>query len=193
MNRGNDKGFTIIELMIAMAVLAFGILGFTFLNSRALHNRTFSRDLNRTTVTAEQVAENLMYIKYDDPLLDDAKGDTVATKHPTSSESNGDTGDIAGMDYTVNTITHTDAKGSSSTDKWYTVQPENQRYHLRWEVVTGDGSPPATVIPPGDKVKLIRIFAAFEKKDPKDGSIILGGYNPDPAKIGATILTFRME
>ena len=188
MNKSNDKGFTIIELMIAMAILAFGILGFTLLNSHALQNRTFSRGLNRATVTAERVAENLMYLKYDDPLLTDNTGDTVATKHPTGADSNGATGDIADMDYTVNTFTHTDAKGNATTDKWYTIQSENQRYHLRWEVVTGDDSNP-----PGDKVKLIRIFAAFEKKDPKDGGIILGGYNPDLDKIGATILTFKME
>ena len=59
MVRNQNQGFTIIELMIAMGVLAFGILGFTFLNARALNNRTFSRDLNRATFTAQRFAENL--------------------------------------------------------------------------------------------------------------------------------------
>ena len=192
MNRGNDKGFTIIELIIAMAVMAFGILGFTFLNSRALNNRTFSRDLNRATVTAERVAENLMYLEYDDPLLadDNSEDPAVASIYPTDSDSNGDVGIIADMDYTVNTITHTDAHGNDTTNKWFTVQHdnENQRYHLRWEVVTGNS---AVAGSPDDKVKLIRIFAAFEKKAPETGNITLGGYNP--AKIGPTILTFKTE
>jgi len=189
MNRGKNKGFTIIELMIAMAVLAFGILGFTFLNSRALQNRTFSRDLNRATVTAERVAENLMYIEYDNPLLDDDNSDSAATKHPTGSDTASAIDDMGYDTVTVNSITHEDAHGNTTTDNWFTVQRDNdkQRYHIRWEVVTGNVGNPV-----GDKVKLIRIFAAFEKKDPQDGSIILGGYNP-ALKVGPTILTFKMD
>lgn len=190
MHRDKQKGFTIIELMIAMAVMAFGILGFTFLNSRALNNRTFSRDLNRATVTTERVAENLMYLEYDDPLLADANSENpaVSTKHPLSTATNGDTGTIAGMTYIVNTKTYTDPQGTTTTDKWFTVQQEKQRYHLRWEVTTGNS---AVANSPDDKVKLIRIFAAFEKKDPQTGNLILGGYNP--ARIGPTIITFKTE
>lgn len=181
MNRDNRKGFTLIELMIAMAVLAFGILGYTFLNSRAISNRTFSRDLNRATVIAEQVAENLMYLKYDDPLLDDNNSDTVATKYPIDTST-------AYMGYIVTTKGYTNPQGATFTDKWFTVQQEKQCYHLRWEVVTGNDGVTGS---PGSKVKLIRIFAAFEKKDPDSGGIILGGYNP--ARIGPTILTFKVD
>ncbi len=181
MNRGNHKGFTLIELMIAMAVLAFGILGFTFLNSRALNNRTFSRDLNRATVIAERVAENLMYLEYDDDLLADDNSDAAATKYPIDTST-------AYMGYTVTTKENTSPQGATTTDKWFTVEQGKQRYHLRWEVVTGNDLVSGS---PGSKVKLIRIFTAFEKKDPNDGSIILGGYNP--AKIGPTILTFKTD
>ena len=188
MNRGNDKGFTLIELIIAMVIMAFGILGFTFLNSRALNNRTFSRDLNRATVVAERVAENLMYLEYDDPLLTDGKGDAVATKYPTDSDTASAIDDMNYDSVTINTITHKDAYGNATTDKWFTIEQEKQRYNLRWEVVTGDS---AVAGSPNDKVKLIRIFAAFEKKDPETGNITLGGYHP--AKIGPTILTFKTE
>ncbi len=188
-NSNNHKGFTLIELMIAMVVLAFGILGFTFLNGQAINNRTFSRDLNRSTIIAGRLAENLMYLDYDDPLLADVNTEdpAVATKHPTGSDNNGDTGTIAGMNYTVSTKTYTDPAGTATTDKWYTVQSGRQRYHLRWEIITGNSTTGYLV---KDKVKLIRIFAAFEKKDPQKG-IILGGYNP--ARIGPTILTFKMD
>ena len=182
MHRDKQKGFTIIELMIAMAVMAFGILGFTFLNSRALNNRTFSRDLNRATVIAERIAENLMYLEYDDPLLDDDNSDADATKYPTDAGP-------AYMGYTVTTKTFTNPKKTiTTTDKWYTVEQGNQSYYLRWEVVTGNSLVAGS---PDDKVKLIRIYAAFEKKDPDSGNIILGGYHP--AKIGPTIITFKTE
>ena len=181
MNRGNHKGFTIIELMIAMAVLAFGILGFTFLNCRALNNRTFSRDLNRATMVAEQVAENLMYLEYDDPLLADDKGNADASKYPTDATTY--------MGYAISDKEYTNPQGTvTSTDKWFTVEQENQNYYLRWEVVTGEDGVAGA---PGDKVKLIRIFTAFEKKDPSSGDITLGGYHP--AKIGPTILTFKTD
>lgn len=190
MNKSNRKGFTLIELMIAMVVLAFGILGFTFLNCQAISNRTFSRDLNRSTIVAERAAEFLKYHEYDDPLLADVNTEdpAVATKYPTGSDSNGDTGTIAYMSYIV-TTSNSQTIGSITipSAKWFTVQWGNQRYYLRWEIVTGNNDV-ATF--PGDKVKLIRIFAAFEKKDPQKG-IILGGYNP--ARIGPTILTFKME
>ncbi len=179
MARNDKKGFTIIELMIAMGVLAFGILGFTFLNARALSNRTFSRDLNRATVTAQRVAENLMYLKYDDPLLDDGNSDAVATKYPLASANDGDTGTISSMSYTVTT---------KASAKWFTVMQGKQRYYIRWEIVTGNSTVSGS---PDDKVKLIRIFAAFEKKDLNTGNIILGGYNP--ARIGPTILTFKVD
>ncbi|MCD6582282.1 MAG: prepilin-type N-terminal cleavage/methylation domain-containing protein [Desulfuromusa sp.] len=180
MDRNSNKGFTIIELMVAMGVLAFGILGFTFLNCRALENRTFSRGLSRATVTAQRVAENLMYLEYDDPLLIDTNNsDAVATKYPQTTASDGDTGTIADMDYTVST---------KASAKWFTVIQGKQRYYIRWEIVTGNSTVTGS---PDSKVKLIRIFTAFERKDTDTGNIILGGYNP--AKIGPTIITFKVD
>ncbi|HIE07789.1 MAG TPA: prepilin-type N-terminal cleavage/methylation domain-containing protein [Desulfarculaceae bacterium] len=179
MGRNNNKGFTIIELMVAMGVLAFGILGFTFLNCRALNNRTFSRDLSRATVTAERFAESLMYLEYDDPLLDDNNSDAVATRYPLTSASDGDTVAISLTNYSVIT---------KASAKWLTVMQGKQPYYIRWEIVTGSNLVAGT---PDDKVKLIRIFAAFEKKDINSGNIVLGGYNP--TRIGPTIITFKVD
>ena len=44
------------------------------------------------------------------------------------------------------------------------VPQGKQRYYIRWEIVTGSSLVTGS---PDDKVKLIRIFAAFEKKDSK--------------------------
>lgn len=190
MDKYSHKGFTIIELMIAMGVLAFGILGFTFLNSRAISNRTFSRDLTQASNIAARVAENLIYLKHDNPLLNDDNSEdpAVTTKYPLVTANNGDEGTISGMSYTVSTKTYTNPQGASRTDKWFTIKIGNQNYYLRWEILNGNST---VVGSPDDNVKMISIFAAFEKKDPKTGSIILGGYNP--ARIGPTILTFRTD
>ncbi len=176
MQRNKIKGFTLVELMIAMAVMAFGILGFTLLNVRALNNRTFYREMNRSTFIAERAAEILTHLKYDDDLIVDDV-DASASEYPTAADNDGDTDTFTDMDYTVS---------SKAGKKWYRIELGKQRYYLRWEVLTGSDT-----VAPGNNVKLIRIYSAFEKKDPDTGNIVLGGYNP--AKIGPTIITFNLN
>lgn len=172
-----------IELMIAMAVMAYGILGFSFLNSRALQNRTFSRDLNRAAVVAERFAESLTGLAYNDDLLSDDSTDTAVTEYPGSDLNAGDTGTIFDLSYIITTYTTTfDSK------KWYRIFQENQRYYVRWETLTGDSDVAGT---PEDDIKIIKVFSAFEKKDPKDNTISIGGYNP--VKLGPNVLTFKMD
>ena len=77
------KGFTIIELMIAMAVMAFGILGFMFLQNRATQGRTFSREMTRATIVIQSQIEDLLSIKFGNSLLN-------AGNHPTTSEDTTD-------------------------------------------------------------------------------------------------------
>ncbi|MBN2808068.1 MAG: prepilin-type N-terminal cleavage/methylation domain-containing protein [Deltaproteobacteria bacterium] len=181
--RKQIKGFTLIELMIAMAVMAFGILGYSFLNSRALQNRTFSRDLNRAAVVAERFAESLSGLDYKDNLLIDDKTDTAVTDYPNSDLDDGDTGTIFDLTYTITTQTT-----SFDTKKWYQILQENQRYFVRWEVLTGNSDVTGT---PEDDIKIIKVFTAFEKKDPKNNTISIGGYNP--VKLGPNVLTFKMD
>ena len=185
MQKKRIKGFTLIELMIAMAVMAFGILGFTLLNARALNNRVFYREMSSSTFIAERAAEILTHLNYDNDLIADDNTDTAASEYPTASDSDGDTGTFAGMAYTVNPKTV-----NSKTEKWYNIALAHgkQHYYLRWEVTAGSNSEPTT---PDDNIKLIRIFAAFEKKDLDTGNIVLGGYNP--TKIGPTIITFNLN
>lgn len=179
MQRNKIKGFTLIELMIAMAVMTYGILGFTVLNIRALNNRTFYREMSRSTFIAERAAEVLTHLKYDHNLLADDV-DANASEYPTASDNDGDTDTFADMDYTYTV-------NSKAGKKWYRIELlGKQRYYLRWEVLTGSDT-----VAPGNNVKLIRIYSAFEKKDPDTGNIVLGGYNP--AKIGSTIITFNLN
>jgi len=176
MQRKKIEGFTLVELMIAMAVMAFGILGFTLLNVRSLNNRTFYREMSRSTFIAERAAEVLTHLKYDNDLIADAM-DANASEYPTASDNDGDTDTFAGMLYTVN---------SKAGKKWYRTTHGKQRYYLRWEVLTGSDT-----IPPGNNIKLIRVYTAFEKKDLDTGNIVLGGYNP--TKIGPTIVSFNLD
>lgn len=181
---GKEKGgFTLIELLVAMAVMAFGILGFSFLNSRALQNRTYSREMSRSNLLASTVAERFNVIPFDDDLLQDDNSDSSATEHPGDDFTAGDTGTLVNFNYTIaNYTTAYDAK------KWYRITENNQNFYLRWEVVAGNN---AVIGTPDDYIKLVRIFTAFEKKDPATNSLSLKGYNP--VKIGPTIVLFVMD
>ena len=81
--RKNHHGFTLIELMIALVVLAFGILGFLFLQGRAVQGRVFGREMSRATFVAQSNIEELSSMNFNHPLLSPGA-------HPTASEGGTD-------------------------------------------------------------------------------------------------------
>jgi type IV pilus assembly protein PilV len=74
-----NEGFTLIELMIALVVLAFGILGFLFLQGRAVQGRVFAREMSRATFVAQSNMEELLSMDFSHSLLSPGT-------HPTSGE-----------------------------------------------------------------------------------------------------------
>jgi prepilin-type N-terminal cleavage/methylation domain-containing protein len=101
-----SRGFTLIELMVAMAVLAFGILGFLFLQARALHGRLYARELYRAQSVCYQQLDTLMEVDFDSPLL--ADGD-----HPTATE---------------------DTMDGTNDDGVLTISRQNFNYKVSWTV-----------------------------------------------------------
>ena len=102
----NDKkGFTLIELMVAMVVLAFGILGFMFLQTRSIEGRVFSREMNRAVTIAQQHMEILMGTDFDDSLLSTGN-------HPTAAEDTTD----------------------GNSDNQLTISYQNFHYNITWVV-----------------------------------------------------------
>jgi len=59
---GQESGLTLIELMIAMVVLAVGILGSMGLIIRAIGGDAWSKQLSNSTVLAQAVTERIMAI-----------------------------------------------------------------------------------------------------------------------------------
>jgi type IV pilus assembly protein PilV len=59
---GKQSGLTLIELMIAMVVLAVGILGSMALIVRAIGGDAWSKQLSNSTVLAQAVTERIMAI-----------------------------------------------------------------------------------------------------------------------------------
>jgi prepilin-type N-terminal cleavage/methylation domain-containing protein len=61
-NSGHESGLTLIELMIAMVVLAVGILGSMALIVRAIGGDAWSKQLSNSTVLAQAITERIMAI-----------------------------------------------------------------------------------------------------------------------------------
>ncbi|HXF48827.1 MAG TPA: prepilin-type N-terminal cleavage/methylation domain-containing protein [Verrucomicrobiae bacterium] len=57
--RKNEKGFTLIEVMISMVILAVGILGLAPLMVLSIYSNTYSQDLTRATAVAQDRIEQL--------------------------------------------------------------------------------------------------------------------------------------
>lgn len=79
----SQAGFTLIELMIALVVLAFGILGFLFLQGRAVQGRVFGREMSRATFVAQSNMEELLSMDFTHSLLSQGA-------HPTAGEGGTD-------------------------------------------------------------------------------------------------------
>ena len=57
--RKNDKGFTLIEVMVSMVILAVGVLGLAPLMVLSIYSNTYSQDLTRATAVAQDRIEQL--------------------------------------------------------------------------------------------------------------------------------------
>jgi type IV pilus assembly protein PilV len=76
--RNSQKGFTLLEVVGAVMVFAFGILAVTRLQIGSVQSNSFSNDLTAATNLAQDTMEGLMVLPYLSPNLNDTNGDGVA-------------------------------------------------------------------------------------------------------------------
>lgn len=68
----NARGFTLIEVLIGMAIFAIGILAVTTMQMRSINQNASARLQTEATTLAADWMERLMALPYDDPWLDEA-------------------------------------------------------------------------------------------------------------------------
>lgn len=74
----NPGGFTILEVLIAMAIFAIGILGVAKMQLSAVSGNSSARGMTEAATVGQQQIEQLMALPYDDSLLSDTNGDADA-------------------------------------------------------------------------------------------------------------------
>jgi len=66
----SEMGFSLIELMMAMAIFSIGILAVIGLQMTAIAGNSGSRKISDALIMAEDQIESLMVLPYDDAALD---------------------------------------------------------------------------------------------------------------------------
>ena len=66
---GNQKGFTLLELLIAVSFLAIALLAVAGLQTTAIHSNSIANKLSAATSIAQQIMEDIAARPMDDPLL----------------------------------------------------------------------------------------------------------------------------
>ena len=70
----SEKGFTILEVMIAMAIFAIGILGVAQMQIQAVNANSYSRTSTEAATFAQGQVEKLLVLPYDHADLVDTDG-----------------------------------------------------------------------------------------------------------------------
>jgi type II secretion system protein I len=101
----NDEGFTLIEVLVAMVVLAAGLLGVAGLTMGVIKGNLYSKNVTSATMVAEQMIENVQRVGY-------TSADTLAGSSTVS---------MAGTTYTRVTTVNSATPGANMKTVTVTV------------------------------------------------------------------------
>lgn len=148
----NDRGFSLIEVMVALAILAIGLLGLLNLSFYAIRANKQNKEIIWARLLAEQTAQDLQLADYDDALLQD-DGDTT------------DLDDISNPDHS-SVLVGNDDDGDGRTDEELAdgldndgdglIDEDLRNYSIVWNVA--DDVPAA-------QMKTIRVITIWTKNN----------------------------
>ncbi|RKX24146.1 MAG: hypothetical protein DRP47_11805 [Candidatus Zixiibacteriota bacterium] len=88
-NMKNSKGFTLIEILIALTIFSVGLLAIAGLQVSAIRYNSGSNLRTSTTALAQGIMEQVMALESDDPLLR-VSGTNTANIDPNDYDGDGD-------------------------------------------------------------------------------------------------------
>ena len=95
-----DKGFSLLEVMVAISILTIGILAVASMQITAVRGNASAENLTEASALVGGRIERLIALPYDDPLLQDTDGDGFAGLQDATSETS-DHSTPDGEKYTV--------------------------------------------------------------------------------------------
>lgn len=120
---GGERGFSLIEVVIALAIFSFGLLAVVAMQSTSVKNKTFSNSTSQAMREVNQSkAEELFTLDIDNVLLNQGNYGPETSADGIYSTSYTVTDDIPqpGLKEVVITTTWTDFKGTHSASLRFT-------------------------------------------------------------------------
>ncbi len=147
-----EKGFTLIEILIAMTIFAIGILALAAMQITAIKGNSSAREMTEASNVAQSKMEELITIPFDDAQLDDTNG-------------NGQAGlDSPTMDDVIAAGPALIPAGGAGPDHAQQVNPNGTRdYYLYWNVTPGANWKTISVIVAWDERGMHRLDLRYIK------------------------------
>jgi prepilin-type N-terminal cleavage/methylation domain-containing protein len=148
----HQQGFTLIEVLAAIVVFAFGALTLYRLQASIISCNSFSNRLTQATLLCQERMENLMALPYNSPLLNDTNdnGGRV-TNRDTDADGIDDRGPDFnfGLNDTVDLNDRVVADGSAANNTYGIT------YNIYWNIAVDQ---------PMANIKTIRVIATWRDK-----------------------------
>jgi type IV pilus assembly protein PilV len=127
--RTREAGFTLLEIIIAISILTFGILAVASMQSAAIRGNQLGYRLTEGSTLAQDRLEFLLSKPYNDPLLtignNKADPDPGGTGLPTGYQLTYDVADVAGINAKLITVrVSLQERGASRTTELRCVRPQ---------------------------------------------------------------------
>lgn len=127
--KGRQSGFTLLEVIVAISILTFGILAVASMQSAAIRGNQLGYRLTEGSTLAQDRLEFLLSKSYNDPLLNignnKADPDPGGTGLPTGYTLTYDVADVAGISAKLITVrVSLQERGISRTTELRSVRPQ---------------------------------------------------------------------
>jgi prepilin-type N-terminal cleavage/methylation domain-containing protein len=127
--KGREAGFTLLEIIVAISILTFGILAVASMQSAAIRGNQLGYRLTEGSTLAQDRLEFLLSKPYNDPLLNTGTGkgdpDPGGTGLPTGYQLTYDVADVAGINAKLITVrVRLQERGASRTTELRCVRPQ---------------------------------------------------------------------
>jgi len=136
--RSNEKGFSLIEVLVALVILAVGLLAIAQLQVVAINTLSFSRHMTTATYLAERQLEFLRTVPLDtdDPSTPpfDYLGNPILTFGGKSVLLDDSSGELGDGNPTVDWLLHVD---NPVNELGNNARRDDMKYYIRWRVERG--------------------------------------------------------
>jgi prepilin-type N-terminal cleavage/methylation domain-containing protein len=143
------KGFTLIEVLAAIVVFAFGALTLYRLQASVVSGNSFSNRLTQATLLCQERMESLMALPYNSPLMNDTNDNGGRV---TKRDTNADGIDDRGPDFHFGLNDTVDANDRVVADGSATNTTYGITYNVFWNIAVDQ---------PMANIKTIRVIVTW--------------------------------